>query len=133
MTTVVRDGEGFRIYSKGDAQVLLSRCTAILKRDGSVKKFLPEDNVRLQSVVQQMEQKSQLKVMCIASRGIFSTGKNSSMSHLRDVFIVALCFVRGNGGLKIIGILTTHASLYVCRSGVCVYVCLFFFCLCVYV
>ena len=127
MTTVVRDGEGFRIYSKGDAQVLLSRCTAILKRDGSVKKFLPEDNVRLQSVVQQMEQKSQLKVMCIASRGIFSTGKNSSMSHLRDVFIIALCFV-SYGGLKIIDILTTHASLYVCMSSVCVYMSFFFVC-----
>ena len=82
MATIVREGEGYLVCCKGDAATLLQRCRAILKEDGSTKKLLPEDNVKLEDAIQLMEHKNHLKVMCIASRRLYSAGRNSSCSGL---------------------------------------------------
>ena len=74
MTTVIPDGGGFKIYSKGAPDVILERCTGIVRRDGSVGKFLPEDKVGIDQVIKNMQEKSQLKVMCIAYRHVYPSG-----------------------------------------------------------
>ena len=62
MTTVIQDGEGYKIYSKGAPEVILRRCSGIMLHDGSVGTF-PEDPGE---IVKTMQEKSQLKVMCLA-------------------------------------------------------------------
>lgn len=77
MTTVIPDGGGFKIYSKGAPDVILERCTGIVRRDGSVGKFLPEDKVGIDQVIKNMQEKSQLKVMCVAYRHVYPSGGTS--------------------------------------------------------
>ena len=74
MTTVIPDGDGFKIYSKGAPEVILKKCASIVRRDGSIGKFLPEDEVRIERVVKNMKEKSQLKVMCIGYRLVYPSG-----------------------------------------------------------
>lgn len=65
MTTVIQDGEGFKIYSKGAPEVILGRCSRIELQDGTVGRF-PEDADGIDEVIKSMQEKSQLKVMCLA-------------------------------------------------------------------
>lgn len=74
MTTVIPDDDGFKIYSKGAPEVILNRCAGIVRHDGSVGKFQPEDAVALDQIIKNMQEKSQLKVMCIAYRHVYSSG-----------------------------------------------------------
>jgi len=75
MTTVIPDGDGFKIYSKGAPEVILKRCTGIVRRGGSVGRFLPEDTVAIDQVIKNMQEKSQLKVMCLAYRHVYPSGR----------------------------------------------------------
>lgn len=68
MTTVIREGDDFKIYSKGAPQAILARCTEIVRHDGSVGKYLPKDRVRIDQVIKNMQDTYHLKVMCIAYR-----------------------------------------------------------------
>lgn len=81
MTTVIPDGDGFKIYSKGAPEVILKMCTGIVRRDGSIGKFLPEDEVRIERVVKNMKEKSQLKVMCIAYRLVYPSGGYNALNN----------------------------------------------------
>ena len=68
MTTIICEGGDFKIYSKGAPQAILPRCTEIVRHDGSVGKYLPEDEVRIEKVIKNMQDTHHLKVMCIAYR-----------------------------------------------------------------
>ena len=74
MTTVVADSDYFKVYSKGAPEVILDRCTGIVRHDGSVGKYLPEDKVRIADVIKTMQETKHLKVMCIAYRYIYPSG-----------------------------------------------------------
>lgn len=75
MTTVIPNDYGFKIYSKGAPEAVLKRCTGIVRQDGSVGKYLPEDAVGIEQVIINMQQKSHLKVMCLASRDFYPLGE----------------------------------------------------------
>ena len=74
MTTVIPDGQGFKIYSKG-APDILQRCTSIVRQDGSVGRFIPEAKLRIDEVIKHMQEKSHLKVMCLAYRHYYQFGR----------------------------------------------------------
>ncbi len=74
MTTVIPDGRYFKIYSKGAPEVILGRCTAIVRHDGSVSKYLPEDADEISKVIKNMQEARHLKVMCVACRYIYPSG-----------------------------------------------------------
>ena len=74
MTTVIREGDDFKIYSKGAPQAILGRCTEIVRHDGSVGKYLPEDRVRIDKVIKNMQDTNHLKVMCVAYRYHYPSG-----------------------------------------------------------
>ncbi|KAL9972964.1 hypothetical protein ACROYT_G019365 [Oculina patagonica] len=76
MTTVIPDGGYFKIYSKGAPEVILERCTAIVRHDGSVGKYLPEDAVRIGQVIKNMQDTRHLKVMCVACRYIYPSDES---------------------------------------------------------
>lgn len=75
MTTVLTDDNGFKIYSKGAPEVILQRCTQIVRKNGNVGKFLPEDKLRIDEIIKHMQEKSHLKVLCLASRYFYPSGK----------------------------------------------------------
>ena len=74
MTTVIPDGSDFKIYCKGAPEAILGRCTGIVRHDGSVGKYLPEDAVRIAQVIKSMQETRHLKVMCVAYRNIYPSG-----------------------------------------------------------
>ena len=75
MTTVISDDDGFKIYSKGAPEVILKRCTGILRKDGNVGNYLTEDAVGIEQIIKNMQEKSHLKVMCLAYRNFYPSGK----------------------------------------------------------
>lgn len=75
MTTVVTDDKGFTIYSKGAPEVILQRCNQIVRKNGDVGKFLPEDKLRIDEIIKHMQEKSHLKVLCLAYRCFYPLGK----------------------------------------------------------
>lgn len=77
MTTVVTDDKGFTIYSKGAPEVILQRCTQIVRKNGNVGKFLPEDKLRIDEIIKHMQEKSHLKVLCLAYRCFYPLEKTS--------------------------------------------------------
>lgn len=74
MTTVIREGDNFKIYSKGAPEAILERCTEIVRHDGSVGKYPPEDRVRIDQVIKNMQDTNHLKVMCVAYRYHYPSG-----------------------------------------------------------
>lgn len=80
MTTVLPGGDEFKIYSKGAPEAILERCTGIVRHDGSVGKYLPEDSVRIGQVIKDMQERSHLKVMCVAYRYVYPSGASQSTS-----------------------------------------------------
>lgn len=77
MTTVIHEGDHFKIYSKGAPQAILPRCAEIVRHDGSVGKFLPEERFRIEEVIKNMQDTNHLKVMCIAYKHqIYPSGRS---------------------------------------------------------
>lgn len=66
MTTVIKDEDGYyKIYSKGAADVLLSRCKNVLLESG-VEPLTNENVCTIKNTIKKMQDGSGLKVMCVA-------------------------------------------------------------------
>lgn len=100
MTTVIPYGYGFKIYSKGAPEAVLKRCTGIMRQDGSVGKYLPEDSVGIEQVIINMQQKSHLKVMCLASRDFYSLGETSERQWDNEEYATSQLTLLGIVGIE---------------------------------
>lgn len=75
MSTVIGDGDEYKIYAKGAPEAILERCTGIVREEGKVAKFLPEDKVKIGQVIKHMQEIRHLKVMCLAYRYVYTSGE----------------------------------------------------------
>lgn len=75
MSTVIRDGNEYKIYIKGAPEAILPRCTGIFKEGGKVAMFTLEDRGEIDRVIKNMQESSHLKVMCIAQRPLYPSGE----------------------------------------------------------
>ena len=70
MTTVTKGDDGcYNVYSKGAAEVLLSRCKDILLESG-IEPLNSEQMFAVQQCINKMQEGSGLKVMCLACKEI---------------------------------------------------------------
>lgn len=76
MTTIIYDGEqGFKLYSKGAAEVLLELCTSIIGISGELRDFTKEDQENICREVIQPWLRDGLRILCLTTRSISSEGK----------------------------------------------------------
>lgn len=99
MTTVIPDGQGFKIYSKG-APDILQRCTSIVRQDGSVGRFIPEAKLRIDEVIKHMQEKSHLKVMCLAYRHYYQFGETSAQQWENEEDVASQLTLLGLVGIE---------------------------------
>ena len=77
MTTIVNDGEGgFKVYSKGAANVLLELCTSIVGTSGEPMELTKEHMENLsRDVIDPWQQNEGLHLLCLTTKDISSDGK----------------------------------------------------------
>ena len=75
MTTVINDGEeGFKVYSKGAAEVLLPLCTSVVAMSGEPRRFTKDDAEKLlQDLIKPWESQG-LRLLCLTTKFIPSAG-----------------------------------------------------------
>lgn len=77
MTTIVNDGEGgFKVYSKGAADVLLKLCTSIVGTSGEPMELSKEQMENLsRDVIDPWQHNEGLHLLCLTTKDISSDGK----------------------------------------------------------
>ena len=77
MTTVISDDHGgYKVYSKGAAEVLLELCTHVVGMKGELKEFSKEDAENLSKDLIDPWQQKGLRVLCLTTKNISSEGKS---------------------------------------------------------
>lgn len=75
MTTAVRlPGGGFRIYSKGASEIILSRCTSIIGKDGEIRPFTAADSEKMVRDVIEPMASDGLRTISLAYRDFPANG-----------------------------------------------------------
>lgn len=75
MTTAVRlPGGGFRIYSKGASEIMLSRCTSAICKDGEIKPFTAADTEKMVKDVIEPMASDGLRTITLAYRDFPANG-----------------------------------------------------------
>lgn len=71
MTTITKPEKGvYKVYTKGAAEILLSKCVSTYSTDGQIKPFDKDDMERvLKDVIDPMQQEA-LKILCIAYKSV---------------------------------------------------------------
>lgn len=76
MTTIVDDDQGgYKLYSKGAAEVLLELCTHVVGMKGELKEFSKEDAENLSRDLIDPWQNEGLRILCLTTKDISSEGK----------------------------------------------------------
>ena len=75
MTTAVRlPGGGFRIYSKGASEIILSRCTSIIGKNGEIRPFMAADAEKMVKEVIEPMACNGLRTISLAYRDFPANG-----------------------------------------------------------
>lgn len=76
MTTIVADEHGgYKVYSKGAADVLLELCTHVVGMKGELKEFNKEDAENLSKDLIDPWQQTGLRILCLTTKSISADGK----------------------------------------------------------
>ena len=77
MTTIISDDHGgYKVYSKGAAEILLELCTHVVGMKGERKEFSKEDAENLSRDLIDPWQQRGLRVLCLTTKNVSSEGKN---------------------------------------------------------
>ena len=83
MTTAIRlPGGGFRIYSKGASEIVLSRCTSIIGKDGDIMPFTAADAENMVKNVIEPMASNGLRTISLAYRDFPASGVPSDRGML---------------------------------------------------
>ncbi|XP_032242139.1 plasma membrane calcium-transporting ATPase 4 [Nematostella vectensis] len=66
MTTVVKENATYKVYCKGSPEVVLPRCVRLLNMDEQEETLDADRLKKVNDIITAMQEKSQLKVMCLA-------------------------------------------------------------------
>jgi len=67
MATVIKKDGGFYCHVKGASEIVLSRCTQILKNDGGVETMTQDMRTKTENLIENMAENA-LRTICIAYR-----------------------------------------------------------------
>ena len=102
MTTIIGDDHGgYKVYSKGAAEVLLELCTHIVGMTGELKEFSKEDIENLAKDLIEPWQQEGLRILCLATKNISSEGKLPYYSSLTLSVGVGCCTPHMSGCILI--------------------------------
>ncbi|XP_048589442.1 plasma membrane calcium-transporting ATPase 2 [Nematostella vectensis] len=94
MTTVLeKEKDGFYVYTKGAAEILLPRCTSTITTDGKMRPFTDEDRERLRKEVMEEMHKQALKILVLACRSLSDSDKgllDDEAKVLEDLTLMAV-------------------------------------------
>ncbi|CAJ0931103.1 unnamed protein product, partial [Mesorhabditis belari] len=78
MSTVIRKGNGYRVFSKGASEIITKRCNYFLGKDGKLQKFSEKDQERLVRDVIEPMASDGLRTICLAYKDYVRSGESHS-------------------------------------------------------
>ena len=76
MTTIIENEQGgFKLYTKGAAEILLEQCTSVVGMEGQLREFTKEEAEDLSRDLIELWQQEGLRILCLATKDILANGE----------------------------------------------------------